>query len=262
MNKTITIAAATGIVLSLAFVLGAIPSGIDAQAQTEETTPFPSREKTISVTGTATTSVDPDLLVVQFGVEVQKTTAKEALDANSQLMTAVVDAIRAVGITDNEINTAQLTIYPVYESYQEKETGIYRQKLVGYAVSNIIRVETKNLSLASDIIDSGVSAGANRVDSVYYTLSPQRQMQVSDDLLSEAIINAKSKAEKALAPLDYQIIGVKHVSLTDFGYPPPPIPYYKGAFDAMAESAIRTPVFSSDQDVSTTASVVFIIGSK
>jgi len=29
----------------------------------------------------------------------------------------------------------------------------------------------------------------------------------------------------------------------------------------MAESAIRTPVFSSDQDVSTTASVVFIIGS-
>jgi uncharacterized protein YggE len=262
MNKTITIAAATGIVLSLAFVLGAIPSGIDAQAQTEETTPFPSREKTISVTGTATTSVDPDLLVVQFGVEVQKTTAKEALDANSQLMTAVVDAIRAVGITDNEINTAQLTIYPVYESYQEKETGIYRQKLVGYAVSNIIRIETKNLSLASDIIDSGVSAGANRVDSVYYTLSPQRQMQVSDDLLSEAIINAKSKAEKALAPLDYQIIGVKHVSLSDFGYPPPPVPYYKGAFDAMAESAIRTPVFSSDQDVSTTASVVFIIGSK
>jgi uncharacterized protein YggE len=262
MNKTITIAAATGIVLSLAFVLGAIPSGIAVQAQTEEPTPFPSREKTISVTGTATTSVDPDLLVVQFGVEVQKTTAKEALDANSQLMTAVVDAIRAVGITDKEINTAQLTIYPVYESYQEKETGIYRQKLVGYAVSNIIRVETKNLGLASDIIDSGVSAGANRVDSVYYTLSPQRQMQVSDDLLSEAIINAKSKAEKALAPLDYQIIGVKHVSLSDFGYPPPPIPYYKGAYDAMAESAIRTPVFASDQDVSTTASVVFIIGSK
>jgi len=261
MNKTITIAAATGIVLSLAFVLGAIPSGIVAQAQTEEPTPFPSREKTISVTGTATTSVDPDLLVVQFGVEVQETTAKEALDANSQLMTAVVEAIRAAGITDNEINTAQLTIYPVYESYQEKETGIYRQKLVGYAVSNIIRVETKNLSLASDIIDSAVSAGANRVDSVYYTLSPQRQMQVSDDLLSKAIINAKSKAEKALAPLDYQIIGVKHVSLSDFGYPPPPIPYYKGAFDAMAESAIRTPVFSSDQDVSTTANVVFIIGS-
>ncbi|MGI0003867.1 MAG: SIMPL domain-containing protein, partial [Candidatus Nitrosotenuis sp.] len=71
MNKTITLAAATGIVLALAFSLGAIPSGIDVQAQTEPT-PFPSREKTLSVTGTATTSVDPDLLNVQFGVEVQK----------------------------------------------------------------------------------------------------------------------------------------------------------------------------------------------
>jgi hypothetical protein len=261
MNKAITIAAATGIVLSLAFVLGAIPAGISAQAQTDEPTPFPSREKTLSVTGTATTSVDPDLVVVQFGVEVQKETAKEALAANTQLMTAVVEAIKAVGISEKEINTAQLTIYPVYESYQEKETGIYRQKLVGYAVSNIIRVETKQLNLASDIIDSAVEAGANRVDNVYFTLSPQKQMQVSDDLLSEAITNAQSKAEKALAPLNYQVIGVKHISLTDFVYPPP-IPYYKGFDYAVAESAARTPVFSSDQDVSTTVSVVFIIGSQ
>jgi uncharacterized protein len=260
MNKTITLAAATGIVLALAFSLGAIPSGIDVQAQTEPT-PFPSREKTISVTGTATTSVDPDLLNVQFGVEVQKVTAKEAFDANSQLMNAIVDAIKAVGITEDEISTTQLTIYPVYESYQEKETGIYKQKLVGYSVSNIIHVETKKLGLASDIIDSAVQAGANRVDSVYFALSPQKQMQVSDDLLAEAIKNAKSKAEKALVPLDYQITGIKHVSLSEFGYPPP-IPYYKTAYDgAMAESA-RAPVFSSDQDVSASASVIFIIGSK
>ncbi len=260
MNKTITIAAATGIVLALAFSLGAIPAGIDAQAQTEPT-PFPSREKTLSVTGTATTSVDPDLLNVQFGIEVQKETAKEAFDSNSQQMNAVVDAIKSVGITEDEISTAQLTIYPVYESYQDKVTGVYKQKLIGYSVSNIIRVETKNLNLASDIIDSAVQAGANRVDTVYFTLTPQKQMQVSDDLLADAIRNAESKAEKALVPLNYQIIGVKHVSLSEFGYPPP-MPYYKGGYSMdMAESA-RAPVFSSDQDVSASASVVFIIGSK
>lgn len=264
MNKTITLAAATGIVLALAFSLGAIPAGFNAQAQTTETTPFPSREKTLSVSGTATTSVDPDLVNIQFGVEVQKETAKEAFDANTIQMNAIIDAIKSVGITDDEISTAQLTIYPVYESYHDKESNIYRQKLVGYSVSNIIRVETKKMDLASNIIDNAVNAGANRVDSVYFTLSPQRQMQVSDDLLAEAIKNARSKAEKALLPLDYQIIGVKHVSLSEFGYPPPiPMPYYKAAYDgAVAESAMRAPIFSSDQDVSTTASVVFIIGSK
>lgn len=258
MNKSITIAAATGIVLSLVFALGAIPSGIDAEAQTEPTL-FPSREKTISVTGTATTSVDPDLLVVQFGVEVQKETAKEALSANTQLMTTVVNAIKGVGITDKEISTTHLTIHPVYESYQE--SGIYRQKLVGYAVSNIISVETKQMNLASDIIDGAVAAGANRVDGVSFTLSPQKQRQVSDDLLSDAIINAQTKAEKALVPLNHQIIGVKYVSLSEFGFPPP-TPYYKGYDMAVAEQAARPPVFSSEQDVSTTATVVFIIGSK
>jgi len=262
MNKTITIAAATGIVLALAFSLGAIPSGVDAQAQTE-TTPFPSREKTLSVTGTATTKVDPDLLVVQFGVEVQEKTAKEALDSNKQKMTAVVDAIRSVGISQDEISTSQLTIYPVYESYQEKETGIYKQRLIGYSVTNIIRVETANLDLASVIIDGAVGSGANRVDSVSFTLSPKKQTEISDNLLSEAIENAKTKAQKALSPLDYQIIGVKHVSLSEFGIPPP-TPIYYGAYaeKAAMDSSYSTPIFSSDQQVTTTASVVFIIGSK
>lgn len=261
MNKTITLAAATGIVLALAFSLGAIPMSTDAQAQTEPT-PYPSREKTLSVSGIATTKVKPDLLVIQFGVEVQKPTAKEALDTNTEHMTAVVDAIKAAGISEDQISTSQLTIYPVYESYQEKETGIYRQKLVGYSVSNIIRVETSNLGLASAIIDGAVQAGANRVDSVMFTLSPQRQTQVSDSLLSEAIENAKAKAEKALTPLNYEIIGVKHVSLSEFGIYPPPTPMYYGAAMDEMKSVRSTPIFSSDQEVTTSASVVFIIGSK
>lgn len=261
MNKTLTIAAATGIVLVMAFAIGAIPSGIHAQAQTEpEPTPYPSREKTISVSGTASTTIKPDLLNVQFGVEVQKPTAKEALDANSAMMSQVVDAIKVVGITESEISTAQFSIYPVYESYQEKETGIYKQKLTGYSVSNIIKVKTTKLDLVSNVIDAAVAAGVNRVDSVFFSLSPDRQKALSDDLLSKAIENAKSRAEKALTPLNYQIIGVKAVVL-DSVSSPPPMPYYYAKAEGAMDAVSSTPVFSSNQDVSTSASVVFLIGS-
>jgi len=261
MNKTLTIAAATGIILVMAFAIGAIPSGSQAQAQTEPT-PYPSREKTISVSGTATATITPDLLNVQFGVEVQKPTAKEALDANSEMMNRVVDAIKGVGITESEISTTQFSIYPVYESYQEKETGIYKQKLTGYNVSNIIKVKTTKLDLVSSIIDAAVAEGVNRVDTVFFSLSPDKQKNLSDDLLSKAIENARSRAEKALTPLDYQIIGVKAVVL-DSVSSPPPIPYYYAKAGApMMDSASSTPVFSSDQDVSTSASVIFLIGSK
>ena len=257
MNKTITIAAAIGVVLALGFSLGAIPTGLNAQAQTEPT-PFPSREKTISASGQATSFVEPDRLNINFGVEVQKPTAKDALDENSDKMNEVIDAIKSAGINSDEITTSQFSIYPVYESYQEKETGIYKQKLTGYSVSNIIQVKTPKMDLASEIIDAAVGAGVNRVDNVWFSLSDKKQQQVSDDLLAEAIKNAQSKAEKALVPLNYKIIGVKYVSL-DGRYYPPPMPYY-GAMDAaVAKSA--TPIFSSDQQVSASATVVFLIGS-
>ncbi len=257
MNKTIILAAIAGIILVLAF--GASITQIDNQATAQETTPFPSREKIISVTGTATASVDPDLLVVQFGVETQEKTAKQALESNSNLMTSVVGAITSVGISEDELSTSQLNIQPIYDSYEDKMTGRYTQELIGYRVSNIVMVETAKLDAAADIIDGAVSAGANRVDNVYFTLSPAKQLAVKDDLISQAVKNAESKANKALAPLNHKIIGVKAISLSEFGIPYP-MPVYSGyAEDAFAKSA--TPVFSSDQDVTTTANVIFLIGS-
>jgi len=98
------------------------------------------------------------------------------------------------------------------------------------------------------------------VDSVYFTLSPEKQLQINDELIGKAVQNAQKKAENALIPLNHKIIGVKMVSLSDFGMPPP-IPMYDMAYEGMAKSSSPTPIFSSDQDVTTTANVVFIIGS-
>jgi uncharacterized protein len=147
----------------------------------------------------------------------------------------------------------------VYDSYQEKETGRYTQELVGYRVSNIVNVKTEKLDSVASIIDSAVSAGVNRVDSVFFSLSPEVYSKLKDDLLEKAILNAKSKAEKALSPLDYKIIGVKEISLSEFSMPYP-TPMYDMAYGA-EKSSVQTPIFSSDQDVSTSANVVFLIGS-
>jgi len=261
MNKIMSLAAITGVILVLAFAVTLIP--LDNQATAQTTTPFPSREKVISVTGTATTSVEPDLLVITFGVETQEKTAKQSLELNSQIMTSVVSAIKSVGIIEDELSTSRLNIFPVYDSYRDELTGRYTQELIGYRVTNTITVETTNLDSAADVIDSAVQAGVNRVDSVYFTLSPEKQLDVKDQLIGKAVLNAKSKAEKALAPLNHKIIGVKAVSLSEFGIPPP-IPMFQTLDMAMMEGAAvksSTPVFSSEQDVTTTASVIFLIGS-
>ena len=164
-----------------------------------------SDERIISVTGTATTSVEPDLLVITFGVETQEITAKEALDANSKTMNDIVDAIQSVGILEDEISTSRFNIYPVYDGYEDPITQRWKQELTGYKVTNTITVDTMQMDLAADIIDSAVTSGANRVDNVSFTLSQEKHLEFKDDLIEKAIMNAKMKAEKALSPLDYSI---------------------------------------------------------
>lgn len=256
MKKSKQLVIAMLAVLAVSVSFGALYPEANAQPAS-----ILSLEKTLSVTGMATASVDPDLLTVNFGIEIQKPTAKQALEENSKMMMNVISALKSVGITESEISTSSLNIYPVYEYISDEFLGIQTRELVGYNVSNILSVETEKLTLAASIIDSGVDAGVNRVDSVYYSLSPQKQMDLKDDLLEQAIANAESKAKKALVPLDHKVIGVKSISLSEFGMPYPQ-PVFSGDF-AMAESKIMssTPVFSSEQDITTSVQVVFLFGS-
>ncbi len=210
---------------------------------------------TISVTGMASSSVEPDLLVIRFGVEVQEETARGALESNSALMGDVIDSIKSAGVTEGELATSRFSIHPAYGRYDE-QTG--QSPMVGYRVTNTVTVSTDRLDAAAGIIDGGVAAGANRVDGVSFVLSPERQSQVRDGLIAAAVLDARAKADKALAPLDLDIIGVESIVLLGHGAPPPQHRSY--GYEAMAADAKSVSVFSSGQDVTAAASVVFLIG--
>ena len=219
---------------------------------------FTSSEKTITVTGSAATSISPDIVTLQFGVDTEAKTAQEAISENAQAMDSVVTAVTGLGITKDEISTASFSIYPVYNySVPEPYTGIQKTILTGYKASNTLFVKTTKLSLTGKIIDSAVGAGANRVDSVSFSLSPGVQQATQNDLISKAVLDAKSKAEKALNPLGEKVVGVKSVNLSNFSAPPPRPMYYAADVGSAAKD---TQIFSSDQDVTTTADVIFLIG--
>lgn len=217
----------------------------------------PSRERTVSVTGSATASVVPDLVTIQFGVDTEAKTAKDATSSNSQMMNDVVSAVQSTGVTKDEISTAGFSIYPVYnDSVPDIATGIHKSILTGYRVSNTLYVKTTNLGIAGNVIDAAVAAGANRVDDISFSLSPDKQQSMQDDLLGQAVLNAKSRAEKAISPLGQKIIGVKMVNISEFTVPPIPISY--GAAMPMVDKS--TPVFTANQQVTTTVNVTFLIG--
>ena len=256
-KKTMLATLAAILIISTAIFASLEISQKDAYGQQVPVIPA-SRERTISVTGTATTSVLPDLVTVQFGVDTEAKTAQDAISANSQMMNSIVSAVQNSGISKDEISTSSFSIYPVYnDSVPDPKTGIHQNVLTGYRTSNTLYVKTTKLSSAGTIIDAAVGAGANRVDNVSFSLSPAKQQSLQDDLLGKAVLNAKSRAEKALDPLGQKIIGVKMVNLSEFNAPPPG-PMYYGAMASSKDMA--TPIFTSNQDVTTTASVIFLIG--
>ena len=255
-NKTrILSAIATIAIISSALLAGM--QGYD-KAYAQQVPYLQSQPNTISVTGQASESVNPDLVSIQLGVDTQAKNAQNATSQNAQEMNATVAAIENLGITTSEINTSSFTISPIYNNTGQYAGYDGSNQLLGYKVSNTILIQTTKLELAGSILDTAVDAGANRVDDVSFTLSPQKAQEVKDSLLENAILDAQSRAQKALSPLGQKIIGVQTVTLSEFNVPPPG-PLYQGRFmSAMAAPA--TPIFTSSQEITTTVNVTFLIG--
>lgn len=206
------------------------------------------RQNIITVTGSMQKDVQPDQVVISFGLETQALAADQASSMNAETMNKVIDAVKALGITEKEISTSRFNIFPNYDT-----TG---RIITGYTASNVVSIKTTMLSKAGSIIDTAVKAGANRVDSVYFSLSDAMQKQLRDDLIGDTIKDAQMRAEKALDPLNKKIIGVKSVSLEQFAIPPP-YPVFERAM--VGGVAAPTPIFKSEQQVSMSATVIFLI---
>jgi uncharacterized protein YggE len=240
-------------VLAVAFIVVGIVSYVAlsnlprVQAQTSEQPP-----STIVVSGFGSVLVAPDRLFVSFSVDTDALTAQEALRLNGEIMNQVIDALRALGITDKEIRTTYVTVYPQYY-YPPDGKGI--PQLLGYRASNSVTITTAALDKAGVIIDTAVEAGANRVDSIYFSVSDEAQRALRDQVLTKAVEDARSRAEKVLAPLNLRIVGVQSISLTEGGFP---VPIIKGPYEAGADRP--TPIFPGDQQVTAFVNIIFLIG--
>ena len=267
LDNRINIAVIIGVVLVLAFAVSF--TQIEKQAVSQDSDivtdelithwleKYDPSEQTISVTGSATSSSSPDTLVVILGVESEAKSANESLSKNSNSLNSVISSLSNSGISKDSIQTSNFTIYPLYDSIKDSN-GNYQQILIGYRVSNILSIQTDKIDSAGDIIDSAVSSGANRVDNVSFQLSDDKLQKISDDLIADAINDAKQKAEKALVPLKQKIVGVKSVVIHDNM-----TPYYespmRASFDGFAESMKSAPILSGDEEIRTNVSVVFYI---
>ena len=148
------------LILGLSFAAVSFGCGLETQAP----------ERLISVQGTGTVAVEPDVAVVRLGVETRAATSEETLRLNSEKTNSVVAALQALGVEANAIRTESIQLHPRYEHIRDGN-GRSSQSLVGYRASNTVRVQLRELSSAGDAIDAASQAGANRIDSIGFEVS-------------------------------------------------------------------------------------------
>ncbi|HEY7734112.1 MAG TPA: SIMPL domain-containing protein [Nitrososphaera sp.] len=215
----------------------------------------------VTTSGTATVKVDPDKVTVTIGVDTDGLTAAEAASKNAELMDKVIAALKALGITDDQISTNWYSVYPTYEYRSPPCIEIYPQppdcapknEITGYRASNSLSVTLDADEDVGKVIDAAVAAGANNVSGAYFFVSDERQQEIRDSLIEKAINNARSRADKAADAVDMNVSGVKSINLNDVFFPV----FYKD-FAAEASGA-STPILPGQQQISMTVQVTFFM---
>jgi len=211
-------------------------------AQEERTHPRP---PTITVTGEALISAEPDQAQLDIGVVTQARTAPEASKENAERVARVLSEVKKILGKNDEVKTSGYSLTPAYRYPQGG-----KPEIVGYNASNTLRIKTMSLDLVGRLIDSAMQAGANNVNRLVFTLKDEQSAQL--EALRAASLKAKGKAEAIATALGLKI--VKITAVTEGERMIQPIVRQVTALRAEAAPA-QTPVEPGTVDVRSTVSM-------
>ncbi len=224
-------------------------------------------EHAISVTGSSTRVVSPDLLEISLRISTNSKTAKNSQSDNAQVLADLKAKLLGVGLIESDIKTVSYSVSPVYKSvYKCPRVGsnadcYYDSELDGYTTTHSLQLRVTNLAKGGEIIDVASTSGVNQtfVDGIYFTLKDETKKSIETELLSLASSDALSKAQR-LASGTGAAVG-KLLSISEsysYNYPQP-IYYARDSFGGVSEAAAPTSLSGGTTSVSVSVSAQYQI---
>ncbi len=97
----------------------------------------------------------PDTASIGAGVTTTAPTAVQAMRDNAEAMTRMTAALRRAGIEGRNIQTSGISLSPQYD-YTPQQQG-EPPRLIGYQVTNQVRVATTDIARLGDLLDALVT---------------------------------------------------------------------------------------------------------
>ncbi|MEO8129204.1 MAG: SIMPL domain-containing protein, partial [Bryobacteraceae bacterium] len=167
---------------SLVFLL------VGASATFAQTTTVSPR-RLVRAVGEGKASGKPDQAQVDLAVVTQAATAQDAAAQNANQTTAVLNQLKQLLGANADIKTLNYSLAPVYN--YPRDGG--QPTLTGFTANNTVEATVGDLTLAGKIIDTAIQAGANRVDSLRFSLKDDQPLRIQ--ALRSASLQARAHAD-------------------------------------------------------------------
>ena len=201
---------------------------------------------TLTVTGSATVNVVPDMATITLGVTTMGDTAASAMAANNEAVSGVIARLIAAKVADRDMQTSNLSLNPNWVANAAGDGQVIK----GYVASNLLTVRIKALETTGTVLDAAITDGANTLNGLTFGLANPRPTE--DEARKSAVADAMARA-KVLADAAGAKLGLIQ-SITEGGAAEPgPLPMFK-AMDAAA-----VPVAAGEVGISANVTIVWAL---
>ncbi|MBV6656768.1 MAG: SIMPL domain-containing protein [Devosiaceae bacterium] len=238
----------------LAFALTVSAAAKSALAQEGAATPEPLREATITITGRAEVTAEPDIAVISAGAITEARTARAALDANSKIMNDTFAALEALGVERRDMQTRQLSVNPRYTHFEPVNGERRPPRIDGYTVSNSLVVRIRDLATVGEALDALISAGVNQMGGLSFAVDEPEAllMEARQAAVADALAQAELLATGAGVELG-RVISISQGGQRQVAFEP------QMARMAMADAAEAVPIASGEQTLSAQVTIVWAL---
>jgi uncharacterized protein YggE len=213
---------------------------------------FPDEKPSLSVVGEAEKEIPADEAKISFAIENTASDANNARKTNAEKMDKIISALKTSGLTNENMSTINFEIKPNYDVVNDDYN-----KIISYTATNKMLLTTSAHANISFYADLAVNSGANRVEQIEFTSSKKVLDENFNELLKEAFIKGKQKAEALSTTAGFIVNGVKRVEISpDNGIMPPLIKMEQNSLDTQITS---TPTIPQDNRMTVTLSITFYI---
>jgi uncharacterized protein YggE len=203
----------------------------------------------LTVSGVGSIKVMPDVAYVTIGVTTINKNAATAQSQNREAMNAIFDALKAEGLTEDDMRTTNYSTSPNY-NYET-------QKITSYEVRNMVELTITDIDNVGKYIDIAANNGANTSYPVSFSL--QDESGPYNEALKLAMSTAMSKADAIVSASGNSIVGTLSISEVSYGYAQ--YEKYDLAMATMADDAAGapTPITAGELEITANITVVYEI---